>query len=77
MDKLFLVAQIASFVVAGAVVALNGIAPLTKTDKDDKALGVLNFIHDKVLSFILPLVAQRLAKAEAPAPADEPKAEVK
>lgn len=76
MDKLFLVAQIVSFAVAGAVVALNAIAPLTKTDKDDKALGIASFIHDKVLAFILPLLATRLAKAEAPA-SEAPKAEVK
>lgn len=76
MDKLFLFAQILSFAVAGAVVALNAIAPLVKTDKVGKAAGVLNFIHDKVLAFILPLLASRLAKAEAPAP-EAPKAEVK
>lgn len=64
MDKLFMIAEIASFVVTGAVVALNGIAPLTKTNKDDKARDVLTFVHDKVLTIILPFLAQRLAKAE-------------
>lgn len=64
MNTTFTVATYLSFILAGAVVALNGIAPLTKTDKDDKARDFLTFVHDKLLAFILPFLASRLAKAE-------------
>jgi hypothetical protein len=75
MDKLYSVAVIASFVVSGAVVALNGIAPFTKNTKDDKVRDFLAFVHDKMLAVILPFLASRVANAEKPA--DEPKDEVK
>lgn len=58
MATLANVATIVSFVIAGAVLALNGIAPLTKTTKDDTARNVLTFIHDKILVVILPFLAQ-------------------
>lgn len=45
-----------SFVIAGAVVALNGIAPLTKTTKDDGLRDKLVWFHDKVLALLLPFV---------------------
>jgi hypothetical protein len=57
---------IASFVVSGAVVALNGIAPLTKSTKDDKVRDFLTFVHDKILTVILPFLASRVSQAEAP-----------
>lgn len=64
MDTVFNVATIVSFVIAGAVVALNGIAPFTKTDKDDKVRDALTFVHDKILAVILPFLAARVAQAE-------------
>lgn len=64
MNTALTVATIISFVVTGAVVALNGIAPLTKTTKDDKVRDALTFIHDKVLAVLLPFLAARLTKAE-------------
>ena len=76
MDKLFTIATILSFAVTGAVVALNGIAPLTKNTKDDKVRDALAFVHDKVLAVLLPFLASRLAKAED-VPSEAPKAEVK
>lgn len=74
METISTVVTIVSLVVAGAVVALNGIAPLTKNTKDDKVRDALVFIHDKVLMVILPFLAARLASAETPA---APVAEVK
>ncbi len=38
MDNLLLIGQVVLFILGGAVVALHGIAPLTKSTKDDKAL---------------------------------------
>lgn len=67
MDTALAIATYASFVIAGAVVALNGIAPLTKNTKDDKVRDALVFIHDKILVMILPFLAGRVAKAAAPA----------
>lgn len=66
MDTAFKILTIASFVISGAVVALNGIAPFTKNTKDDKLRDVLAFIHDKVLVLILPFLAERVKAAEAP-----------
>lgn len=62
MDTFYQVVTYASFVIAGAVVALNGIAPLTKTTKDDKVRNALAFIQDKLLSVILPMLAARKTK---------------
>lgn len=66
MDTAFKVATILSFVVTGAVAGLNAIAPLTKTDKDNKVLDFLTFLHDKILAVILPFLAARVKAAEAP-----------
>lgn len=62
MDTFYQVVTYASFAIAGAVVALNGIAPLTKTTKDDKVRNALAFIQDKLLSVILPMLAARKNK---------------
>lgn len=64
MDTIFSVATIVSFVIAGAVVALNGIAPLTKTTKDDTVRDAFIFVHDKILAVILPFLAARVTAAE-------------
>lgn len=55
-----------SFVIAGAVVALNGIAPLTKTTKDDGLRDKLVWFQDKILALLLPFVSRSK-------PEDEPK----
>lgn len=73
MDTFFTLATYLSFALAGAVVALNGIAPLTKTTKDDKVRDVFLFIHDKILAVILPFLATRVAQAETQAPDTEVK----
>lgn len=48
------IATYAAFVIAGIIVALNAIAPLTKTDWDNKILRGLVWIHDVGLKLILP-----------------------
>jgi len=49
--KLF---QIASYIVAGASVALAGIAPLTKNTKDDRLLAVLKWLLAKLSLNVKP-----------------------
>lgn len=44
--------QIASAVVAGLIVSLAVIAPLTKSDKDDKALAALRWVEEKLMSLL-------------------------
>lgn len=64
MDIAVTVLTIASFVISGAVVVLNGIAPLTKSTKDDKVRDFFVFVHDKLLAVILPFLATRAATNE-------------
>lgn len=61
MDTILAVITYASFIIAGAVVVLNGIAPLTRTPKDDKFRDFLAFVHDKILVLVLPFVAAQVA----------------
>lgn len=61
MDTAYKIATIASFTVTGLVAALNAIAPLTKTNKDNKFLEFLVFLHDKILAVILPFLAAKVA----------------
>ena len=63
MDTLLLVAQIAAYIVAGTVVALHAIAPLTKTSKDDAALHWLEWV-EMWLRKILPLPGEKAAIEE-------------
>lgn len=41
-------------IVTGLIVILAAIAPLTKSDADNKVLDVLRWIEDKVLSILFP-----------------------
>lgn len=61
METAVTVLTIASFVVAGAVVVLNGLAASLKSPKLGKVADVLTFVHDKVLVLILPFLASQLA----------------
>ena len=54
MDTILTIAQYAAYVIAGLVVILNGIAPLTKNTWDNKLLEGLRFIEDKLLGWLLP-----------------------
>jgi len=54
MDTLVTIATYASFVIAGLIVILNGIAPLTKSDLDNKILDGLRWFEDTVLKVLLP-----------------------
>lgn len=68
MDTLITIATYTSYTIAGLVVALNAIAPLTKTEWDNKALAGLVFVHDKILSLLIPKasVAAAVAKTDTP-----------
>jgi len=65
LDTLTTVLTCVAFGVTGAVVALNGIAPLTKTTKDDKVRDALVFVHDRLLAVILPFLASKVAEQKA------------
>lgn len=55
VETLLTIATYASFIISGAVVALTAIAPLTKTEWDNKILSALVWFHDNVLAKVLPL----------------------
>lgn len=61
MDTALTALTIASFVISGAVVALNAIAPLTKNTWDNRFLDGLVFVHDKILSVLLPFLAAQVS----------------
>jgi hypothetical protein len=63
LDTLLQVAVIGQAVIAGAVVALHLIAPLTKTQKDDEALTWLQWV-EATLRRILPAPSPAVAKRE-------------
>jgi len=54
MDMVYKVGMIVSAVIAALIVLLNALAPLTKTEWDNRALKVLVWIHDVVLKMLLP-----------------------
>lgn len=64
MDTLITVAQIATAVVAGAVVALHVIAPITKTQRDDEALTWLQWLETQ-LRKVIPLPSPPVQRIEA------------
>ena len=64
MDTLITVAQIATAVVAGAVVALHVIAPITKTQRDDDALTWLQWLETQ-LRKVIPLPSPPVQRIEA------------
>lgn len=68
LETALLILQIAVYALGGAVVALNLIAPLTRTDRDDKALVWLRRIED-ILRRLLPAPAPVKAAKEPVAPA--------
>ena len=54
LSTLFLLLEILSFVLAGAVVALAGIAKLTSTDRDDKLLEILRKVQTFLSGIVIP-----------------------
>lgn len=63
LDTLYTVAEIGAYVIAGTVVAINLIAPLTKTETDNKVAKALTWVNDKLQMFVLPFLrAKRGAK---------------
>jgi hypothetical protein len=63
MDTLITVAQAALAIIAGAVVALHVIAPMTKTSKDDTVLTWLQWVELQ-LRKLLPTPSVPVAKKE-------------
>lgn len=59
------VTKILPVVIAAAVTVLAVIAPLTKSSIDNKALDVLRFIEDKILSLIFPSLKNESPEAPA------------
>lgn len=59
MDNMYPYIEYACYIVTGAVVALNAIAPLTKTDKDDKLVNALRWVEDKLSMFVLPFLRSK------------------
>lgn len=72
METVGLIATYVSFAVAGLIVALNAIAPLTKTDVDNKILNALRWFQDTILKILLPQHVVEVKKVETVAPAKEP-----
>lgn len=71
-DTLWTLVTYSSYVLSGIIVALTAIAPLTKTAWDNKVLSALVWVHDHVLTLILPL--HDVSAKTADAPVDAPKA---
>lgn len=64
MDTLLTAAQIVLAVIAGGIVALNVIAPLTKTSKDDTVLTWLQRIELALRKLLVPTPSPAVAKQE-------------
>lgn len=54
MDIITKLAGIVPAIVTGLIVILAAIAPLTKSDADNKVLDVLRWVEDKILSVLFP-----------------------
>lgn len=60
-------------VLGGCVVALAALAPLTRTDKDDRVLSALRKVEAFLVKTVMPMLASRKAAAVS-ADKDEAKA---
>jgi hypothetical protein len=58
-DYVYTFAEYSCYVIAGAVVALNAIAPLTKNETDNKLLNALSWVSDKIQLFVLPFLKNK------------------
>lgn len=56
MDTVYMAGEIACYVIAGAVVVMNAIAPLTKNATDNKVAKALAWVSDKLQAFVLPFL---------------------
>lgn len=50
----------------GLTVAVNAIAAVTPSDKDDKWAKRLSWLNDKLTMFVLPFLRSKLKQLEAP-----------
>ena len=64
MDTLLKFAMYASIAIACAIAVLNIIAPITKSDWDNKAVTFLRAVEDMIAKVLIPQL--REAPAEAP-----------
>lgn len=62
MENLSLIVSIATAAITAAVVLLNVLAPITKTDKDDKILAFLRWVQEALTKIILPTAGVRANK---------------
>lgn len=61
----------ASAVIAGLILTLNVIAPLTKTDVDNKLLNALRWFQDTIFKILLPQHNVEVKPKDSVAPAKE------
>jgi len=64
MDNLSLIVSIATAAVTAAVILLNVLAPITKTDKDDKILAFLRWVQEALTKIILPTAGIKKTKVK-------------
>lgn len=62
LDTLYMAAEYGAYVIAGTVVAINLIAPLTKTETDNKIAKALTWFNDKLQAFVLPFLRAKRTK---------------
>lgn len=59
LDTVYTVLEYGAYVVAGAVVAINLIAPLTKNETDDKVAKALTWVSEKLQMMVLPFLKSK------------------
>jgi hypothetical protein len=67
MDTALTILKYVAYVLAGAVVTLNAIAPLTKTKTDDKAASAMTWLHDVIANFLVPKASAKTVTDKAAA----------
>lgn len=62
MEKFYEIVTYVSLFLTATIAFLAVIAPVTKTDKDNKVLAVLRFIEEKLMGVLLGLLQKGPAK---------------
>jgi hypothetical protein len=68
MDTVLLVVQIVAYALTGIIAGLALIAPLTSSDKDDKALAALRWVEAKLIALLSVLLPGKTVEKKAPTP---------
>lgn len=63
VDTLKYYGELALLGLGGLTVAVNAIAAVTPSDKDNKVGKVLSFVNDKLQMFVMPFLRNRKPKA--------------